>query len=206
MYLSYWLCLLSLLLGKINNFCTSIMKVLYQLFFLKPLASVNLKMCLIYTSNHQYTKEAVYFIPDNWSKVAYDEAHYCRRANWSDRTVITFATGMYALCRSHFNAIPSIILAAPLTPALMQFGLYGESGVDSKSYLLYLANKGAIQRRRRVDDITAARNANAVGLSSYPRPLDLLPVSGFNLFVCVPGNSFVLLIFRTTTAPLLLPR
>lgn len=55
--------------------------------------------------------------------------------------------------------------------------------VDSKSYLLYLANKGAIQRRRRVDDITAARNANAVGLSSYPWPLDLLPASGFNLFV-----------------------
>lgn len=36
-------------------------------------------------------------------------------------------TEMYAPYRSHFNAIPSIILAGPLTPtALMQFGLYGK--------------------------------------------------------------------------------
>lgn len=62
---------------------------------------------------------------------------------------------MYALCRSHFNAIPSIILAAPLTPRPDAIWIVW-SGVNLESYLHYLANKGAIQRS---DVITADTGA-----------------------------------------------
>lgn len=63
---------------------------------------------------------------------------------------------MYALCRSHFNAIPSIILAAPLTPRPDAIWIVW-SGVNLESYLHYLANKGAIQRS---DVITADTEAS----------------------------------------------